>query len=106
MHVQNLQDEGEGVGVQKSYTRKLPIFIFCFTRAENFRIVDIETPLLLICRLIFILISRKVSKFQPIRVLFAYTEQLIRRRDIFFTQSMHEITLIGRNPGGISKRED
>ena len=52
--------------------------------------------------LFFILTSKNVFKIQPIKVLFAETNQQIRSRDILNTTN--ERTLIGRNTAGISKR--
>ena len=77
--------------------------------AGNSSIEDIEINasliFLLICRLIkFYMISKKVSKIQPIRVSFAETEQPIWSQKML--RDTNERTLIGRSPAWISKRED
>ena len=60
------------------------------TRAENFRIMNIEINayliIVLLCRLLFF-ISIKVSQIQPIRRSFASTKQPIRGRKILRTSN-------------------
>ena len=75
---------------------ELEIFVLWILKSSLFVNLQIN--------LFFILTSKNVFKIQPIKVLFAETNQQIRSRDILNTTN--ERTLIGRNTAGISKRKD